>query len=108
MLTGNACATSGAPADAQETNDVTLCAVRHWDADAWARHVIAHVERVCAEHAAEPPAADGSVAARVVCLGLHTFIVGAPAYAAAHAAAVRHLAAHPAVWLTSVSRAARE
>ena len=55
-----------------ETNDISLCLSKGYTGEQYANTLIDHVEYLRLEHRSE---------ARVVCLGLHTFIVGTPAKA---------------------------
>jgi hypothetical protein len=76
-----------------ETNDISLCLVARYTAGEYADALVEHVGQLCAEAEPGRPV--------VVALGLHTFIAGQPARAAALAGALREMAAHPEVWFAT-------
>jgi len=76
-----------------ETNDISLCLVARYTAADYAAALVEHVTQLCREAAPGRPL--------LVALGLHTFIAGQPARAAAIAGALSAIAALPQVWFAS-------
>jgi hypothetical protein len=76
-----------------ETNDISLCLVARHTAAEYADALVGHVRQLCAEAEPGRPV--------LVALGLHTFIAGQPARAAALARALREMATRPEVWFTT-------
>jgi peptidoglycan/xylan/chitin deacetylase (PgdA/CDA1 family) len=76
-----------------ETNDISLCLVARYTAAQYAEALVQHVAQLCREARPGRPV--------LAALGLHTFIAGQPARAAALGRALAAIAALPETWFAT-------